>query len=301
MIESKDIIRLIYNSVGIMTPFLLAATGGLFTELAGILNIALEGLILIGAFFSVVFTALTNSLFYGIFLGILASMVVALIFGIISLYLRANIFITGLATNLFASGITIVLAFYFFGNKGVINFKNIPKLPRFSNPFFQKIPLIGDILDGHNILVYFSWLIVIIAIIIIYKTPYGFRLRGVGVNPDVISSLGLDPKKYRLSTILISGFTCGLAGAFLTIDLGAFVPNISAGRGWIALVAIYLGNRNPLGIVIASFVFGFAESISNYMQGAMNVPTDFVLALPYLVTVLAMIFYSIWKHYKTES
>jgi simple sugar transport system permease protein len=270
MIESKDIIRLIYNSVGIMTPFLL------------------------------VFVAFTNSLFYGILLGILASMVLALIFGIISLYLRANIFITGLATNLFASGITVVLAFYFFGNKGVINFKNIPKLPKFSNPFFQKIPLIGDILVGHNILVYLSWLIVIIAIIIIYKTPYGFRLRGVGINPEAISSLGLNPNKYRLSAILISGFTCGLAGAFLTIDLGAFVPNISAGRGWIALVAIYLGNRNPLGIVIASVVFGFAESISNYMQGAVNVPTDFVLAFPYLVTVLAMIFYSIWRHAKEE-
>lgn len=301
MIESRYLITLIYNSVGIMTPFLLAATGGLFTELAGMLNIALEGLILIGAFFSVIFTAFTGNLFYGIFLGILASMVVALIFGSISLYLRANIFITGLATNLFASGITIVLAFHFFGTKGVINFENIPKLPKFSSPFFQKIPFIGEILVGHNILVYLSWLIVIIAIILIYKTPYGFRLRGIGINPNVISSLGLSPRKYQLSAILISGFTCGLAGAFLTLNLGAFVPNISAGRGWIALVVIYLGNKKPLGIVIASFIFGFAESISNYIQGAMNVPTDFVLALPYLVTVLVMIFYSIWKHYKTES
>lgn len=300
MMENRDLIRLVYNSVGIMTPFLLAATGGLFTELAGILNIALEGLILIGAFFSVIFTALTNSLFYGIFLGILASMVVAFIFGIISLYLRANIFITGLATNLFASGITIVLAFHFFGTKGVINFKNIPKLPKFSYPLFQKIPFIGEILVGHNILVYLSWLIVFISIILIYKTPYGFRLRGTGINPEAISSLGLNPKKYQLSAILISGFTCGLAGAFLTLNLGAFVPNISSGRGWIALVAIYLGNRKPLGIVIAAFIFGFAESISNYMQGAMDVPADFVLALPYLVTVLAMIFYSIWKHYKIE-
>lgn len=301
MMEYGDLIKLIYNSVGIMTPFLLAAIGGLFTELAGILNIALEGLILIGAFFSVIFTALTNSLFYGIFLGILASMVVAFIFGSISLYLRANIFITGLATNLFASGITIVLAFHFFGTKGVINFGNIPKLPKFLSPFFQKIPFIGEILVGHNILVYLSWLIIFISIIIIYKTPYGFRLRGTGINPEAISSLGLNPKKYQLSAILISGFTCGLAGAFLTLNLGAFVPNISAGRGWIALVAIYLGNKKPLGIVIAAFIFGFAESISNYMQGAMDVPTDFVLALPYLVTVLVMIFYSIWKHYKTES
>lgn len=301
MIESRYLIILIYNSVGIMTPFLLAATGGLFTELAGMLNIALEGLILIGAFFSVVFTAFTGNLFYGIFLGILASMVVALIFGSISLYLRANIFITGLATNLFASGITIVLAFHFFGTKGVINFKNVPELPKFSSPFFQKIPFIGEIFVGHNILVYLSWLIVFISIILIYKTPYGFRLRGTGINPEAISSLGLNPKKYQLSAILISGFTCGLAGAFLTLNLGAFVPHISAGRGWIALVAIYLGNRKPLGIVIASFIFGFTESISNYIQGAMNVPTDFVLALPYLATVLVMIFYSIWKHYKTES
>ena len=300
MMESKDLIRLIYNSIGIMTPFLLAAIGGLFTELAGILNIALEGLILIGAFFSVIFVAFTDSLFYGILLGILASMVVALIFGIVSLYLRANIFISGLATNLFASGITIVLAFHFFGTKGNIIFKNVPKLPRFSSAFFQKIPIIGDTLVGQNILVYLSWLIVVIAIIVIYKTPYGFRLRGIGLNPGVISSLGFDLRKYRLSAILISGFTCGLAGAFLTIDLGAFVPNVSAGRGWIALVAIYLGNRNPLGIIIASFIFGFAESISNYMQGTMNIPTDFVLAFPYLATVILMIFYSILRHAKEK-
>lgn len=301
MTGTSSTIPLIHNSVSIMTPFLLAATGGLFTELAGMLNIALEGLMLIGAFFSVVFASITGSLILGILLGILMSMFVALMFGAISLYLKANIFISGLATNLLASGLTVVLSFHFFGNKGVIRFNNIPKLPVLNIPIIQKIPVLGDLLIGHNILVYLSWLVLIIAAIVIYRTPFGLRLRGTGLGKEAIRSLGLNPTGYQLKAILISGFTCGLAGAVLTLGLSAFVPNITSGRGWIALVAIYLGNKTPLGILIASFIFGFAESFSNYAQGAMNIPVDFILAFPYIITVVAMIGYSMWRHYKKNA
>lgn len=288
-------IPLVHNAVGIMTPFLLAATGGLFTELAGMLNIALEGLMLIGAFFSVVFASYTGSLLAGVLLGIISSMLVALIFGYISLYLKANIFISGLATNMLASGLTVVLAFRIFGNKGVIRFE-IASLPELSIPVLQRIPVLGDLLIGHNIFVYLSWVIVILAAVVIYRTPFGYRIRGTGHDPGTIASLGMKPRNYQMAGILISGFTCGLAGALLTLKMGAFVPNITSGRGWIALVAIYLGNKTPMGIVIASFVFGFAESLSNYAQGAINIPADFILAFPYVITVLAMIGYSIWKH-----
>ncbi|MCD6122629.1 MAG: ABC transporter permease [Spirochaetales bacterium] len=298
MNESGYYFPLIHNSIGIMTPFLLAAIGGLFTELTGMLNIALEGLMLIGAFFSVVFASLTGSLILGVLVGICITMFIALIFGVISLYLKANIFISGLATNLLASGLTVVLAFKLYGNKGVILFKNLHKLPVLNIPFLQKIPLFGDLFIGHNVFVYISWILVIVAALVIYKTPFGMRLRGTGYNSEAVNSLGLKPKNYQLAAILISGFTCGIAGAVLTLNLGAFVPNITSGRGWIALVAIYLGNKTPLGIVIASFVFGFAESFSNYAQGAINVPADFILAIPYIVTVIAMIGYSIWKYYK---
>jgi len=116
-----------------------------------------------------------------------------------------------------------------------------------------------------------------------------------------VASLGLKPQHYQLAAILISGFTCGLAGSLLTLNLGAFVPNITSGRGWIALVAIYLGNKNPLGIVVASFVFGLAEAFSNYAQGAIDVPADFILAFPYAVTVVAMILYSMWRYYRQKS
>jgi len=298
MNESGYYFPMIHNSIGIMTPFLLAAIGGLFTELTGMLNIALEGLMLIGAFFSVVFASVTGSLILGVLFGICITMFIALIFGLVSLYLKANIFISGLATNLLASGLTVVLAFKLYGNKGVILFKNLHELPVLNIPLLQKIPVFGDVLIGHSVFVYISWILVLIAALVIYKTPFGMRLRGTGYNAAAITSLGLKPRSYQLAAILISGFTCGIAGAVLTLNLGAFVPNITSGRGWIALVAIYLGNKTPFGIVIASFIFGFAESFSNYAQGVINVPADFILSIPYIVTVIAMIGYSIWKYYK---
>ena len=154
-------------------------------------------------------------------------------------------------------------------------------------------------LFGHNIIVYLTWLIVLLSALVIYRTPFGMRLRGTGLNEKTIFSLGLNPRRYQLAGILISGLTCGLAGAMLTIQLAAFVPQVSAGRGWIALVAIYLGNRTPWGIVAASFVFGLAESLADYAQGATHIPADFILALPYLITVVAMILYAVWRHART--
>jgi len=300
MSNSTFPIPLLHSTIRIMAPFLLAATGGLFTELAGMLNIALEGLMLIGAFFSVVFAAATGSLFLGTVLGIGASVVAAYVFGFISLSLRANVFITGLATNLFAEGITVVLAFQIFGNKGVIRFANLSKLPVLSIPSLQRIPIIGDVFVGHNVLVYVSWIVVAIAAMIIYKTAFGLRIRGTGSNPGAVEATGLSPRRYRMYAILVSGFACGLAGAILSLQMGAFVPGVTAGRGWIALVAIYLGNKTPHGIVIACLVFGFADSLSNHAQGAIDIPADFVRAFPYLITVAAMIAYSIVRHYRTR-
>ncbi len=294
-------LNLLHNAVGIMTPFLLAAVGGLFTELAGMLNIALEGLMLIGAFFSVVFAAATGSLFLGIVAGILASMLVALVFASCSLYLRANVFIAGLAVNLFAAGFTVVLAQRLFGNKGVIRFENLRDLPVLSIPGLRAVPVIGDLLIGHNVLVYLSWAIAAAGAVVIWRTAFGLRLRATGIGARTVASLGLRPDRYQLAAILISGFTCGLAGSLLTLNLGAFVPNITSGRGWIALVAIYLGNKNPVGVVVASFVFGLAEAVSNFAQGQINVPADFILAFPYLVTVAAMILYSIWRYYRQKA
>ena len=183
------VLSLVHNAVGIMTPFLLAATGGLYTELAGMLNIALEGLMLVGAFFAVVFAGLTGSLALGVALGIASSMLAALLFGLVTLKLKANVFIAGLATNLLASGLTVVLAFQLFKNKGVVRFE-LGSLPVLSVPALQGIPLLGGLLLGHNLLVYVSWAIVLASVVVIYRTPFGLRLRGTGLNAPTMSLPG---------------------------------------------------------------------------------------------------------------
>ncbi len=292
-------IPLLHNSISIMTPFLLAGLGGLMTELSGMLNIALEGLILVGAFFSIILAAATGSLFTGLLLGICITVLFAWLFGSITLYMKSNVFITGLATNLLAVGLITVLSFYFFGTKGVLMFSELPDLPVLRFEPLHGVPVIGDILFGHNIFVYLSWFMVLFFHILIYHTPFGFRLRGTGSNPGTMIALGLKPRYYQMAGILISGIACGLAGAMLTFNLGAYTPNISSGRGWIALVVIYLGNKTPIGIIGAAFVFGLAESFSNYAQGFMDIPADFILAFPFIITVIAMIGMSIVQHRKS--
>jgi general nucleoside transport system permease protein len=279
---------LLGDAVTMMTPLLFAALGGLFTELSGMLNIALEGLILIGAFAGVVAAAQSGSLLVGVVAGMVAGMAAALLYGLVSLKLKANEFIAGLATNLFASGLTVVLSEQVYKTKGVIPF-DVPALPQLSSPFLSAIPVLGTVLFNHDILVYGSWVAVFLTWVFMYRTPAGMRLRATGSSPKAIASLGLSADRYRLGAILVSGAACGLAGCHLSFRLAAYVPNVSSGRGWIALVAIYLGGRKPLGIMAACLLFATAESFSNFAQGFMSVPPDFILAIPYIVTLAALI------------
>ena len=293
-------IPVLHSAVAIMTPLLLAAMGGLFTELSGMLNIALEGLMLTGAFTSIIFTFYTGSMVVGVLLGIVCTMALAALLGTVTLHLKSNVFITGLATNLFASGLTVVLSFRLFGNKGVVVFDQIGNLPRLHIPVLQRIPIIGDLFIGHHILVYLSWILLLVVSWVLYKTPFGFRLRAAGLHETTLVSLGMRPQRYRFIAFLISGFTCGLAGAVLTLNLGAFVPNITSGKGWIALVVIFLGQKKPLGLLLAALVFGFADAFSNYAQGAYNIPADFILAIPYIFTLLAMVGFSMYTSRKNR-
>ncbi|HCS36963.1 MAG: ABC transporter permease [Spirochaetae bacterium HGW-Spirochaetae-4] len=293
-------IPVLHSAVAIMTPLLLAAMGGLFTELSGMLNIALEGLMLMGAFASIVFTHFTGNMVVGIALGVLASMLLAAILGTVTLHLKSNVFITALAANLFASGLTVVLSFKLFGNKGVVVFDGIASLPRLDIPVLAKIPVFGDIFIGHNIFVYMSWVLLALCAWVLYRTPFGFRLRATGIHEQAMVSLGMRPSRYRFIAFLVSGFTCALGGAMLTLNLGAFVPNITSGKGWIALVVIFLGQKKPIGLLFAALVFGFADAFSNYAQGAWNVPADFILAIPYVFTLVAMVLFSIYTSRKNR-
>jgi simple sugar transport system permease protein len=294
------ITSLVVSAITIMTPLLLASTGGLFTELTGMLNIALEGLMLVGAFASIVALHFTQNLFLGMAIGVASSMLLAAIIALITLYLKANVFITGIAANLFASGITVVLSFHIFANKGVVSFPELPLIPTFFDKGVEAVPILGPIIFGHTFFTYVSVLLLFLAYIVIYKTPFGFRLRAAGLYPKSLISVGLSPKRYQFIAFLISGFFCAIAGAMLSVNLGAFVPNITSGKGWVALVVIFLGQKRPVGLLIASFVFGISEAFSNYAQGLWQIPADFILAIPYVFTLIAIILYSIYDYNKQK-
>jgi simple sugar transport system permease protein len=266
------------SALTIMIPVFFAALGGLFPALAGTLNIALEGLLAAGAFSSLtVFyfsgsaaAAVISAVFTGIALSALQTLAV--------FKLRANLFISGLAINLFSSGLCIVLSDKIFSTKGVITADN-----------------------AHGSLTLFIILGIILLLaawITIYKTPFGYRLRACDKNSDALTSLRIKPEIYQTAALLISGFFCGIGGSFLSLNLGVFVPGISAGKGWIALAVIFLGMRKPFGILAAAFVFSLAECFSNYAQGFWSIPAGFILAFPYVITLTVLILVSILPKYK---
>ena len=297
----KNILPAMHSAVIIMTPLLFAATGGLFTNLAGMLNIALEGLLLIGAFSAVAAVYYTGSFAAGLIAAVFASVLLSALLAFTTLKLRSNVFITGLAANLLAGGLTVVLSQHFFNTRGVAAIHGFKHLPVITIPVITDIPVIGTLLNGHSVYVYASWLLLLVSWVIIYKTPFGYRLRACDKHSTALVSLGICPDTYRWIAFLVSGLCCGIGGSFLSLNLGAFVPNMTAGKGWIALVVIFLGLRRPMGLLAAAFVFGLAESFSNYAQGLFNVPSDFILAMPYALTLLAMMAVSVWAKRKNRN
>jgi simple sugar transport system permease protein len=260
-----------------MIPILFAAAGGLFPALAGILNIALEGLLLAGAFSSLAVFHFTGSIALSVAAAVFTAMSLSAIHVFASFKLRANIFISGLAVNLFSTGLCTVLSGKLFNTRGVVAFQNDAK--------------ISSSLAGWYL--FFLIILLIIVWLAVNKTPFGVRLRSCENNSEALVSLGIAPQFYRIIALFISGITCGIGGSFLSLKIGAFVPGMSAGKGWIALVVIFLGGRKPFGILTAAFVFGIVEAISNHAQGFWNIPADFILAFPYICTLSVLIIVSI--------
>lgn len=285
--------RFIHTTLIMMSPILLAALGGLFTDLSGMLNIGLEGMLLISAFFSIYVTSITQSIFIGLLAGIAAAMLLGFLMSYFNLNLDANVFVVGLATNLFAGGFAVFLMTNLLGTKGTVTFSQIPQTSSLTIPFIEHIPVLNTLFSGYNIFVYLSILAVIITFIVIFKTPYGYHLRSVGEDENAASSIGISVYKHRLTAFLVSGFLAGLGGAALSLPLKSFVGGMSNGRGWIALVAVVLGRGNPVGVFLASFLFGAATAFSNIFQVTTDMPSKLLLAIPYVVTLVILIFYSI--------
>jgi ABC-type uncharacterized transport system permease subunit len=282
-------VALLASTVRLVSPILLAALGGMITERAGIFNVSLEGLMLVGAFAAVVGTAWTDQPTIGVVSAAGAAIVVSLVFAFVVVDLRGDAIVAGLAINLFALGATTFLMRAIFGVQGGYYDPTMPGLPEITIPVVADIPILGPLLSGHTILVYVGIAAVVVLQVLLFHHKVGLRTRAVGEDPVAAGSVGVRVRRVSYGAVLGCGLMCGLAGAQLSLGLVTqFVEGMTAGRGFIALVAVMFGRAHPIGVFAASLFFGGAYAIALRLQGA-GIPPQFALMLPYLATIGALV------------
>lgn len=270
------------------TPILIAALGIVFSERAGIVNIGTEGLMLIGSLVCVAGSYYTGSVLLGTIIGMIITMLFALVFGYFTITVKADQTVVGTAINIFAGGFTIAFNRVLFG----LN-TSIPKIDVFDKvkiPVLGDIPIIGESLFNQSVPVYLAFLAVPLAWFVLQKTNIGLKIRAVGENPKACDTVGINVYKTRYMTVLYSGLMAGFAGAFVSMgQLSFFSEGMVAGRGFMALAAVVFGNYTPVGVMIASLVFGAGEALQYRLQ-ALNtgIPYQFLVMLPYVITVVAI-------------
>jgi len=286
------IIGLINGMIASATPILLAALGGALTFYAGIFNIAMEGMMLSGAFFGMLGSYTFHSWPMGILFAILGSILMALVFILLAVVLKMDEFITGIGLNMFSAGATTYMLRQIFKVKGAFSSPEIVPVPKIDIPLIKDIPLLGDVLSGQNLIVYLMVLTVILVSSVVFKTRFGLRLRASGYNRTSLDTSGVSANRIRVTSLILCGVLCGLAGAYLSLGyVTLFSEGMSAGRGWISLAAVILVSGNPTGLALISLLFGFTDGLGLYLQRSL--PSQFTSMVPYVATLVALFVYSI--------
>lgn len=285
--ESFSLVGMLQDTVSRSVPITLGALAGILCERSGVINIAIEGMLLAGAFMGAVGASLTN-LWIGTLIAMLTGVFLAWILGVFSIRYRVDQVIVGFAINFFALGITSFLTFRVLATNPDYNYL-VPVRP-ISIPLLSKIPFIGQIFFVQTIFVYFSFVAVAVLTWALYRTRWGLRTRAAGEYPKAAGTLGVDVIKLRYRNLLAAGAMAGIGGAWWPIGtVGRFDQNITGGRGFIALAAVIFGRWHPVGAFSGALVFALAEAvrlkIGNFDTG---IPSEFLLMAPYLVTLLVV-------------
>ncbi|MBD3347619.1 MAG: ABC transporter permease [Candidatus Eisenbacteria bacterium] len=270
------------------TPLIFAALGGMFSERSGVVNIALEGILLTGAFASILVTYQTGDPWLGAFAGLLAGVLVSAIHAVVSITFKANQIVSGVAINLLAMGATQFLTWIIWGSSA--NSPPVEGMSYWALPeSWGAVARAVNVVIGHYPpLVYIAFASVVIAHVTLWRTAFGLRLRAVGEHPEAADTLGINVHRLRYAGVLLSGALAGLGGAFLALNTHQFVKNMSAGRGFIALAAMIFGKWNPVGALFACLLFGYAEAVQMGLQGR-GIPSQFVQMIPYVLTMVALV------------
>ncbi|HWT34471.1 MAG TPA: ABC transporter permease [Microbacterium sp.] len=269
-------------------PLLLAAVGGAFTQMGNILNIGLEGMMLVGAFAAIAVGAVTNP-FVGVIGAIVAALLLALVFALATLTFKADFIVVGIGINLLAAGVTVLLLTVLYGNAGVTpgNVKAI--LPKIDLGVLGDIPIIGPMLNDQTILVWLAFLLVPVYSYVLYRTPFGVHLRAVGEDESAAQAAGINVVRVKFISILLSGIFCGVAGAQLSMaTVGSFTAGMTASRGFIAVAALTFGLGRPYFTMIACLIFGAADALADRLALA-GVNSSLALTTPYVITVIAIV------------
>lgn len=273
--------------VGAATPLLFAALGELVTERAGVLNLGIEGMMLMGAVAAFGGTVVTGNGYLGVLIGGLAGMSVALLHGVLTLSLLTNQVATGLAITLFGVGLSALLGIGFVG-------KTVEPLANLPIPWLSEIPFIGPVLFDHNLLIYLSVALACGLHFFINRSRPGLILRAIGESPDSAHALGYPVIKLRYAALLFGGLMAGVGGAYLSV---VYTPmwseNMTAGRGWVALALVVFASWKPLRTLLGAYMFGGVTILQLHGQGfGLSVPSQFLSMLPYLATVLVLVLIS---------
>lgn len=283
-----------------VTPLLLAALGGAICERAGVFNIGLEGMMLTGAFAAVVGAYFAGSPYAGAGLAALAGIAMGLVFAEFNVRRGGDAIVVSIAINLLAAGLTAFLLRAIFDATGAFNSPDIAGFGVIHIPLLRDVPVLGPLFSGQSPLFYLSLAAVVLLHFFFARHRLGLRIRAAGENPAGLTAGGVDPRTVRLLALMLCGALCGLAGAQLSIaNVNLFVENMSAGRGWIAVVAVLLTRGRPWPLLLITVLFGVVDSLSFRVQG-LGMPQQFTDMMPYLATLIALTGLS-WWHRKRQS
>jgi ABC-type uncharacterized transport system permease subunit len=286
LFTANVILGILASGIRLATPYLFAAIGETFGQRSGVLNLGVEGQMLLGAFAGFYLTYHTGNPWLGLLAAILVGAVMGLVMGFISVTLQAEQGISGIGIYLFGLGMSDLLF-----QKTIGTVETVRGFQPIHIPFFSELPVVGEVLFQQNMLVYLAFLLVPIAWFVLNKTTLGLKIRAVGENPEAADSLGVSVKGVRYFTCILGGILSGVAGASLSIALlNVFQQNLTSGQGFIAVALVYFGGWRPLGVMLGSLLFSMVNSLQLWVQVlGIPIPSDIAIMMPYVLTILALV------------
>jgi len=287
--KTMSLVGLLQSSVDRSIPIVLGALAGCLCERAGVINIAIEGQLLFGAFAGAIVASVTNSLWLGVVAAALAGALLALILAVFAIRYAVNQIVVGVVLNVFATGLTGYLY-----DRALVKYQNTLNspgiFPRVRLPGLAAIPIVGPVLFDSTVFLYMTYVILIVLQVYLFRSRWGLRVRAVGEHPVAAETVGIRVLFTRYRNVVMGGMVAGIGGAYLTIgSVGPFGKDVSSGKGFIALAALIFGRWTPVGAMAAALLFGFTDALQNILSVlGTAIPSDFLLMLPYVVTIVVV-------------